>query len=111
VEVKSLDPSKNSSVLRLGEHELNGPYLPGRFRGDRVTLFIRPELLLALPRDGRPAANQVPAALEAVSERPESVRLQFSGGVSVSVPRIEYERQKHNKEWVVEFPSAWLKVL
>ncbi len=111
VEIRALDPSKNSSVVRFGEFDLNGPYLPGRFRGDRVTLFVRPELLLALPRDGRPATNQVPATLEAVSERPESVRLRFSGGISVIMPRIDYERQKHNKEWIVEFPSAWLKVL
>jgi molybdate transport system ATP-binding protein len=111
VEVRALDPSRDSSVLRFGEWDLSGPYLPGRFRGDRVTLYIRPELLAAFPRDGKPGPNQVPVTLERAAERPEVVRLEFSDGITAVIPRLEFERHKHNKDWVVEFPAAWLKVL
>ena len=111
VEIRALDPSRNSSVLRYGEFDLHGPYFPGRFRGDRVTLYIRPELLTAVPRDGKPGANQIPVTLERAAERARSVRIEFSGGLAAMADPKEFERHKHNKEWLVEFPAAFLKVL
>ncbi|MCC6585657.1 MAG: ABC transporter ATP-binding protein [Bryobacterales bacterium] len=111
VEIKTLDPSRNSSVLRFGEWELEGPYFPGRFRGDRVSLIVRPEYLRAYPLDGRPGRNQVSVSLLRARERPESTRLEFSESITVVLPRADYERYKHNKEWVVEFPSPFLRIL
>jgi len=111
VEIRSLDPSRNSSVLRLGEHELTGSYFPGRFIGDQVTLFVRPEQLEALPRDGKPGPNQIPVTLERAAERAESVRLEFREGIVAAMTRSVWERSKHTREWVVEFPPVWIKVL
>jgi len=111
VQIKALDPARDSSLLRFGEFDLAGPYFRGRFIGDNVTLFIRPEQLTARPRDGRPGPNQVPATLERAGDRPESVRLEFSNGIVVTAPRADFERNRHNKEWVVEFPAPWLRVL
>jgi ABC-type Fe3+/spermidine/putrescine transport system ATPase subunit len=111
VEVRALDPGRNTSTLRFGEWDLEGPYFPGRLRGDRVNLLIRPEYLVARGRDGKLGQNQIAAALERVSERAESARLEFKDGITVVMPRLDYERQKHNKDWVVEFPSAWLRIL
>jgi molybdate transport system ATP-binding protein len=112
-EIRTLDPGRNASTLRLGETDLHGPYFPGRFKGDRVTLFIRPELLTARPRDGRLAGNQIAATLDRVSERPESVRLDFAEGIAVVMPRLDFEKYKisKGKEWAVEFPPAHLRVL
>ncbi|MEZ5356412.1 MAG: ATP-binding cassette domain-containing protein [Bryobacteraceae bacterium] len=113
VEIRALDPGRNTSTLRLGETDLHGPYFPGHFKGDRVILYVRPELLTARPRDGRLGANQCPATLERISERPESVRLDFAGGIGVVMPRLDFERYKssNSKEWVVEFPGVLLRVL
>lgn len=111
VEIKALDPGRNTSILRFLEWDLEGPYFPGRLRGDRVTLIVRPEYLTALPRDGRAGPNQVPVTLQRAGERPESARLEFSDGITVVIPRAEYERYKHNKEWVVQFPSSYLRIL
>ena len=111
VEIKVLDPSRNTSVLRYHEHELSGPYLPGCLKGDRLTLYIRPEVLMALPRDGKPGPNQVGDVLESASELAESARLQFRSGITVRMPRADWERHKHNRDWVIEFPPAWIKVL
>ncbi|MBK5295486.1 MAG: ATP-binding cassette domain-containing protein [Acidobacteriia bacterium] len=111
VEVKSLDPGNNSCRLRFGDWDLNGPYLPGRLLGDRVTLYMRPEQLTALPRDGRPLPNQIPATLDRIAELPQSVRLEFAGGIHVEMTRAGYERHRHNKEWVVEFPKDAVRVL
>ncbi len=110
-EIKSLDPSRNASRLKLEQFELTGPYFPGRLLGDRVWLCVRPEQLSVAARDGKPGPNQAPASLLRTIEKARSVRLEFSGDIAVDVPRDEYERQKHNKEWVVEFPAAALRVL
>jgi len=111
VEIRTLDPSRKESMVRFGDFDLHGPYFPGRLRGDRVTLYIRPELLTATPRDGKPAANQVPVTLERAVERARTVRLEFSEGLAAVCDPRTYERHKHNKEWVVEFPASYLRVL
>lgn len=110
-EIRTLDPGRNSSRLRIGEFEIDGPYFPGRLKGDRVTVCVRPEQLAAFPRNGRPGPNQVPAALERAVEKAEYVRLEFTGGIAVNLPRAEYERQREAREWVVQFPASGLRAL
>ena len=49
-------------------------------------------------------------------ERPHGMRLEFSGGgipalVRVTVSRTEYQNQRDNREWVIQFPSDALRVL
>lgn len=111
-EITALDPGRNSSRLRLGHEELTGTYFPGHFLGDRVWLCVRAEQLSVAAHNGsRPGSNQVPAKLLRVSEKSQSVRLEFANDICVEVPREEYERQKDNKDWLVEFPAAALRVL
>ena len=111
-EITALDPGRNTSKLRFQNQEITGAYFPGHLRGDRVWLCVRAEDLRAVRQNGsRPEPNQVPARLLRVSERPQSVRLEFSGDISVDMPRQEFERQKDNKDWVVEFPSDALRLL
>ncbi|HWR53592.1 MAG TPA: ATP-binding cassette domain-containing protein [Bryobacteraceae bacterium] len=111
VEIVELDPQRNSSRLKFGEYDLLGPYFPGRLRGDRVSLCIHPAILSAGPREGKPAPNQVPARLLRAVELPGRVRLEFSGDLRVELSRPEYDRQKHNKEWVVIFPQQALRII
>ncbi|HUQ94145.1 MAG TPA: ABC transporter ATP-binding protein [Bryobacteraceae bacterium] len=110
-DVLTLDPGRNTSLMKVGEFELRGPYLPGKFKGDRVWLCVRPEELRASPRNGRPGPNQVPVQLQRATARPGAVRLEFDHDLIADVPRMEYEGNKHNKEWVVEFPTTTLRVL
>jgi molybdate transport system ATP-binding protein len=111
VEILALDPGRNVSRLRFRDVELTGPYFPGKFRGDRVWMCVGPAELNLGARDGKPGPNQVPAQLVRVAERPQSVRLEFAGDLVVEVSRPEFEKHKHNKEWVVEFPPRSLRVL
>ena len=111
VEIVALDPANKTSRLRYGEFELAGPYFPGRFRGDHVTLCVRPEELHPMPGDSRPGPNQVTAELVRFTDRPDAVRLEFTGPIAAELPRAEFEKHKHNKEWVVEFPPGCLRVL
>jgi hypothetical protein len=53
----------------------------------------------------------VAASVVRVDERRGSVRLHFTGGMIVELPRAEYEEKKHARDWVVEFPQESLRVL
>ena len=111
VEIRSLDPGRNSSKVQMGEHEIEGPYFPGHLKGDRVTVCVRPERLTALARNGRPGPNQIPAQLQRAVEKPQWMRLEFDGGLSVDLARPDYERVRDTKDWVIEFPRESLRVL
>jgi len=110
-EIRALDPGRNSSKVQMGEHELEGPYFPGHLKGDRVTVCVRPEQLTALPRNGRPGPNQIPAQLDRAVEKPQWMRLEFAGGISVDLARPDYERVRDTKDWLIEFPRESLRVL
>jgi molybdate transport system ATP-binding protein len=111
VEIRALDPGRNTSRVKLDDCELSGPYYPGKFKGDSVWLCVRPQDLRAAPRDGKIGPNQAPATLVRATGMPGGVRLEFDGGLAVEVPRAEYEPHKNVKEWVVEFPPAVMRVL
>jgi ABC-type sulfate/molybdate transport systems ATPase subunit len=111
VEIRALDPGRNASRLRYQDFELAGPYFPGKLIGDQVWLFVRPDQLSAAPRNGRPAFNQVPATLLRTVEKPERLRLEFSGDIAVELPVGVTEKYSGVKEWVVEFPSRDLRIL
>jgi ABC-type sulfate/molybdate transport systems ATPase subunit len=110
-EIVELDPQRNLSRLRFGEFELAGNYFPGRLRGDRVWLSVRPEQLGVSARDGKPGPNQVPAQLLRTIEKPQTVRLEFAGDIGVELSRPEFDKHKQNKEWLVWFPQDALRVL
>ncbi len=110
-EIRTLDPGRNASRLKIGEVEIDGPYFPGRLKGDRVTICVRPEQVAAHPRNGRPGANQIPVTLEQAVEKPQYVRLEFSGGIAVNLPRAEWEPWREVREWVLQFPAAALRAL
>ncbi|MDQ6699962.1 MAG: ABC transporter ATP-binding protein [Acidobacteriota bacterium] len=107
-EILALDPGRRTSRIRVGERELTGAYFPGHFRGDRVSFYVRPQDVSVHPE---PGDNRIPATLLHVFERVESVRLEFLGGISAEVPRSEYERQKDNEAWQVEFPPSAIRLL
>jgi molybdate transport system ATP-binding protein len=110
-EIRALDPGRNTSRVQVGDFELDGPYFPGHLKGDRVTICIRPDQLRALPRNGRPGPNQIPADFTRAIERSQSMRLEFDRGITVDLSRAEYERQRDNENWVIEFPASTLRVL
>ncbi|MGE5645613.1 MAG: ABC transporter ATP-binding protein [Acidobacteriota bacterium] len=110
-EIVELNPQSNVSRLRANGFDLTGPYFPGRLRGDRVSICVRPDQLTAGARDGSPAPNHVPAELVRAVETPHAVRLEFAGGIHVELARSEFEKQKDNKHWVVGFPQQGLRVL
>jgi molybdate transport system ATP-binding protein len=110
-ELKSLDPGRNSSLIQIGQFELEGPYFPGHFKGDRVTLCVRPEQLTAASRDSKLGPNQIHAVLERVVETTQWMRLEFAGKILVNMPRAAYESVRETKDWIIEFPREELRVV
>jgi molybdate transport system ATP-binding protein len=110
-EIRALDPGRNTSRVQVGGFELDGPYFPGRLKGDHVTVCVRPDQLRATARNGRPGPNQIPAGLTRTVERSQSMRLEFEGGIAVDLSRLEYDRQRDNQQWVIEFPTDKLRVV
>ncbi len=111
VEIVELDPQRKVSRVRMGDYELAGPYFPGRLRGDRVWLCVRPEQLTVSAREGKPGPNQVPVELLRAVDLPQSVRLEFAGSINVELSRPEFEKHKDNKEWLVTFPPQALRAV
>jgi molybdate transport system ATP-binding protein len=83
-EVLSLDPGRQSSRIRLFDAEFDGPHLRGCFKGDRVTLCVRPE---ELRLHSKPGANRLRVDLRNRTERAQSIRADFGEGIVVDVPR------------------------
>jgi len=110
-QIRALDPGQKTSRVQIGEFELDGPYFPGRLKGDRVTVCVRPDQLKVSARNGRLQPNQMPAELKRTIDKPQWVRLEFSDGISVDLPRAEYERHHDTKDWLIEFPSESLRVV
>ena len=65
----------------------------------------------AKPRNGRAGFNEIPAALLRVVEKPEGLRLEFTGDIAVEAERREFENYSTVKDWVVEFPQSGLRIL
>jgi molybdate transport system ATP-binding protein len=110
-EIAALDPARKSSRLEFAEFALTGPYIPGHFRGSRVSVGVLPADLRVHSGELERQPNAVPASLIRVSRRARTVRLEFSGGIFADVSYEEFERQKDNKSWQVEFPPQALRVL
>jgi hypothetical protein len=55
--------------------------------------------------------NQMAATLLRAIEKPERVRLEFSGEIAVDVARPDFEKYRNAREWMIEFPRTGLRVL
>jgi molybdate transport system ATP-binding protein len=109
-EIVELDPGRDTSRLACEGFFLTAPYLPQRFKGDRVTVAIRAEDVRVHAGGLGGVTNCVAAELTHVSERSRRVRLKFGGGFTAEIPREQWEKQRDNRNWQVEFPPAALRV-
>ncbi len=110
-EVLSLDPGRQTSRLRLLGVELAGPNLPGCFKGDKVTLCVRPEELRIATR---PGDNRIQTKLRRTIDRPQWIRAEFDDHVTVDVPRDVWrslEQDGQTAGWWIEIPSESLRLL
>lgn len=107
-EIRLLDPGRNTSVLRVGEWEVQGEYIPGHLKGDRVHLLVAPQQLRARARSGKANPNEIAAKLVRGIDTPYYTRLEFQGDLAVEMPPGQVT---HNEDYWVEFPTRGLRVL
>ena len=110
-EIIALDPARQTSRIRLFGEDIAGPHLRGCFKGDRVTLCMRPE---ELALRSEPGENRVRSELRRVTERPHSIRADFTNELSVDVPRETWRALQHagaRTGWWVEIPAHSLRQL
>ena len=111
VEILSLDPGRNLSRVRWNGTEIEGPYFPGHFLGDRITISVRPRELKALPRAAKLAPNQIAAQLRRIVNQSEGFRLDFEGDISVDIPSSQVPNSGDNQEWMIEFPRHSIRAV
>jgi len=107
--VEALDPGRNTSLIQFEHFAVTAPYLPGRFRGDRIWVAIRPRDLRVHGSASGP--NCIVTRLVRASLRAEFARLEFEDGIFADLTLEEYAAGKDNKEWHVEFPPGALQIL
>jgi molybdate transport system ATP-binding protein len=110
-EVIALDPGQQTSKLRMLGEEIGGPHLRGCFKGDRVTVCIRPEELVLRVQ---PGDNRFRGQLRQTVERPQSIRADFGNGLIVDVPREIWQSLEDTGRqtgWWIEIPARHLRQL
>lgn len=105
-EIAALDPSQNTSRLRVLNDEIEGPYLPGHLIGDHGFLCIRQFEMKVLPPGAQADRNQL--MLRVLSSSPSSygVRLAFEHDVFAAVSETEYKQLRGSECLRLEIPSS-----
>jgi len=109
--IAALDPARRNSRLEFRGFTIEGPNMPGHFRGDSVWIAVRPEDLRVHADEGTAAPGGLAVELLRVSEGWRTVRMEFSGGIFADVPEGEYEAGKDAKSWRLEIPAEKVRVL
>ncbi|MGI8959934.1 MAG: ABC transporter ATP-binding protein [Bryobacteraceae bacterium] len=105
-EIAALDPTRNTSRLRVLNSEIEGAYLPGHLIGDRGFLCIRESEINVLPPSAQAVRNQL--MLRVLSSTPSSqgIRLRFENDVFAAVSETEYARLRGRDCLRIEIPST-----
>jgi ABC-type sulfate/molybdate transport systems ATPase subunit len=88
-EIAALDPGRNTSRIRVLNHDLEGPYLPGRLIGDRGVLCVRRSEIRLVATGGK-GSNRLALPILASSRSPLGMRLEFENDAWVTVSEGEY---------------------
>jgi molybdate transport system ATP-binding protein len=106
-EIRSLDPA--SSTLLIDGRDIAGPYFPGRFRHDRLWVYLHPARVRAVPASpSHTQPNRIPVTLTGSYESATGVHLDFAGGWKASVPPGRFAAAAGSRDWLLEIdPDAW----
>ena len=109
--IAALDPGRNQSRLECESFVLDRALPQGSPEGrPRLGRPSAPRTCASTPANSSRASISFPPSLLRTSERTRAVRLEFAGGIAAELSREQFERQKDNRSWQVEFPPAALRV-
>jgi molybdate transport system ATP-binding protein len=98
-EILALDPSANSSRLRLLDQEIAGPYLPGHLIGDAGYACMRRSELRLVQQRNPSSKNQLTLRLWETSSTSAGLRLSFGNGFSAITSECAFQ-DLSDKEFV-----------
>jgi ABC-type Fe3+/spermidine/putrescine transport system ATPase subunit len=108
-EILALDPSRNTSRLRVLGAEIQGRYLPGHLIGDRGHLCIRTSELRA-PAGGV-TGNSLLLKKESATLATGGMQVRLEGGVTVLVRASEYNELGTAERVAVRVPAESITFL
>jgi ABC-type sulfate/molybdate transport systems ATPase subunit len=105
-EVAALDPALNTSRIRVLNHEIEGPYLPGHLIGDRGFVCIRQFEMKVLPVRPQDNGNQLTLRVLSCSPSSYGFRLAFEHDVYAAVSETEYDQLRGSDYLRLEIPPS-----
>ncbi len=102
-EIAALDPSRNTSRLRVGDADVEGPYLPGHLIGDHGSLCVRTSEVTVGAASHR--GGDLTLAVSHVFPAPNGVRILFDGGATVTISETEFEPLRRLPRLALRIPS------
>ncbi len=105
-EIEALDPTRNTSRLRVFEFQVEASYFPGRLIGDRGFLCVPWSEFRVGPYDSRPLPNRLSLRLFGQTASSSGVRLLFEHGVTATVSESEYRNLQGSDRLTVEIPPS-----
>lgn len=109
-EILALDPSRNTSRLRVLEQEINASYFRGHLIGDRGFACIRQSELKLAAAAGRNGGGLTLDITE-VHSHPRGVQITFEGGLSAVVADSEFEPFRTVTSVTVQIPISAIHFL
>lgn len=105
-EIAALDPTRNTSQIRVLDGEIAGPYLPGHLIGDHGFLCVRTSEIKVFPDGGRASRHDI--LLNVVSAFPSArgVRLNLQHGVFVNISEAEFKALRDSSRLRLEIPRS-----
>ena len=110
-EIVHLDPQRDRSLLRTASGEIASRYYPGHLKGDRVTLCVRTDRVVAHPGPEPPAGGALPVRLERTVARPQGTRLEFTDGWAVESRDPRPPAAQNQEQWWLEVPGDAIHLL
>jgi molybdate transport system ATP-binding protein len=105
-EIVFLDPVNQRSRLRIGAHELEGPYLRGHLLGDQGLVCVRQsDISVGSSASAIPGSDMI-LSVAGIAETVRGVRLRFDNGLETEVSANDYEPIRSAREVAVRIPRA-----
>ena len=104
--ITALDPSRNTSRLKILESEVEGPYLPGHLIGDRGFLCVRESEVRVHVSDNRSGQNEIVLHVLRAACTSSGIRISFEHDICASVSEGEWEQLRCGDQLRVEIPRT-----
>ena len=104
--VTALDPSRNTSRLKILEDEIEGPYLPGHLIGDQGFLCVRESEVRVHGWEGRAGQNQIGLCMLSAASCSSGIRVTFEHDICAALSEAEWEQLRSSDRLRLEIPRT-----